>query len=368
MKRVFLYGTLRDDALRRIVLGAEVAGEPSELAGFEVCAVRDGQWPALVAAEGAAAAGLLTEPLGPDELSRLDFYEASFEYLPRDVSVAGQQARLWQTPAEPPMAGAWTLEVWQERWAETSRAAAREVMEYHGRFPAKWVAKRWPMIRSRAASKVRAWTDAPPTELRRGMAAADVRVAAHRRPYSDFFTLIEQDLQHRRFDGGWSETVTRSALIGGDAVTVLPYDPVRDEVLLVEQFRFGPWSRGDARPWTLEPVAGRVDPGETPDQTARREAREEAQLEVGRLERVGAYYASTGSFSEYVYSFVGLCDLGGRGGDVSSAADEEEDILSHVIPFERLMALVASGEAEDAPLLVTAWWLAAHRERLRGSD
>ncbi len=136
-------------------------------------------------------------------------------------------------------------------------------------------------------------------------------------------------------------------------------------MLLVEQFRFGPHARGDRHPWVLEPVAGRVDPGEAPETTARRETLEEAGLALDRLELVARYYPSTGAFTEYVWSFVGLCRLEGFGGRTGGVAGEAEDILSHVIPFERLMAAVASGEAECAPLLLSAFWLAANRPRLR---
>jgi nudix-type nucleoside diphosphatase (YffH/AdpP family) len=162
-----------------------------------------------------------------------------------------------------------------------------------------------------------------------------------------------------------SATVTRAALVAGDAATVLPYDPAADTVLLIEQFRFGPWVRGDLRPWTLEPVAGRIDPGESPEEAVRREAREEAGIGLDRLEKVAAYYPTTGAVSEYVHSFVGLCDLAGRAGTVAGSEAEDEDILSHVISFARLMDLVASGEAENGPLLLSAFWLAANRGRLR---
>jgi nudix-type nucleoside diphosphatase (YffH/AdpP family) len=164
-----------------------------------------------------------------------------------------------------------------------------------------------------------------------------------------------------------SATVARAALVSGDAATVLPYDPAADTVLLIEQFRFGPWARGDLRPWTLEPVAGRIDPGESPEEAVRREAREEAGIDLDRLEKVAAYYPSTGAVSEYVHSFVGFCDLSAQHGAVAGSDAEDEDILSHVIPFSRLMNLVATGEAENGPLLVSAYWLAANRDRLRGA-
>jgi ADP-ribose pyrophosphatase len=117
------------------------------------------------------------------------------------------------------------------------------------------------------------------------------------------------DLSHRRFDGGMSPLITREIFISGDAVTVLPYDPVRDRVLLIEQFRTGALGRGDPLPWQLEAIAGRIDPGEAPEDAARREAVEEAGLMLGRLEPVAEYYPSPGAMTEYIYSYVALCDL-----------------------------------------------------------
>ncbi|MBN8194773.1 ADP-ribose diphosphatase, partial [Bacillus sp. NTK074B] len=84
-----------------------------------------------------------------------------------------------------------------------------------------------------------------------------------------FFAVIEDRLRHRRFGGGMSETVLRAAFLMSDAVTVLPYDPVRDRVMVGEQFRAGPFARGDRNPWSIEAIAGRIDAGEAPETAAR---------------------------------------------------------------------------------------------------
>ncbi len=363
MTRVFLFGTLRDPALRRIVAGAEIATDPATLPGHAVLKVRDGDHPALVAADGDAT-GEVTRPLSAAIIRRLDFYEACFGYAAHSVTLASGPARLYRPDEAPDTDGPWHLPDWADPWAPIAREAAREVMESHGRRSPGWVAARFAQIRSRACAAARAGAGGPPQDLRRGLTDADVQVVRHRRPYSEFFSVVEEDLRFRRFDGAWSDIVTRASLVAGDAVTVLPYDPAADTVLLVEQFRHGALARGDRAPWMLEPVAGRIDPGEAAETTARREAQEEAGLRIGDLELVARYYASAGCFSEHVTSFVGLCDLSSAGG-LGGADDEHEDILSHVLPFERLMALVASGEANHGPLLISAFWLAAQRGRLR---
>jgi nudix-type nucleoside diphosphatase (YffH/AdpP family) len=148
-------------------------------------------------------------------------------------------------------------------------------------------------------------------------------------------------------------------------VTVLPYDPICDRVLLIEQFRAGPMARGDAGAWQLEAIAGRIDAGETPEQAGRREAVEEAGLTLGALLPVAQYYPSPGIMTEYLYSYVGLVDLPDGIAGVFGQEDEAEDIRGHLISFERMMELVASGEIANSPLILTALWLQRERVRIR---
>ena len=141
-----------------------------------------------------------------------------------------------------------------------------------------------PMIMVRAAARVAARASAP-TDLRSDMEADHVEIDAQHNRHAGFFLTREFTLRHPLFRGGLSAPVRREVFVATDAAIVLPYDPVRDRVLLVEQFRMGPFGRGDPFPWMLEPVAGRVDPGEPPEETARRECVEEAGL---TLDTVGA--------------------------------------------------------------------------------
>ena len=107
-----------------------------------------------------------------------------------------------------------------------------------------------------------------------------------------------------------------------DAALVLPYDPLRDRLLLVEQFRMGPYGRGDPRPWMLEPVAGRIDAGETPEETARRECREEARLDLRGLEKISTHYCTPGYSTEVFHLFSGCAICPSRAG-AGRAGDRE---------------------------------------------
>lgn len=209
---------------------------------------------------------------------------------------------------------------------------------------------------------------AGPARLRRQPVAGDVYISARAQPYAAFFAVEEQTLRFRRFDGALSAPVHRAAFVSGDAVTVLPYDPVRDRVLLVEQFRFGPHVRGDANPWQLEAIAGRIDAGETPETAARREAQEEAGLGLTDLLPIAGYYPSPGAFGEYLYSYLALTDLPDSAAGHFGLAAEAEDIRAHLVSFADLMALCQSGEIANAPLLLSALWLSGQRAALRGQN
>lgn len=242
-------------------------------------------------------------------------------------------------------------------------ALAGLVMRAWGRSPAEQVARRLPSLRVEAASRVRA-AAAAGRGLRAG--SGEVEAGGVQPSHAGFFGLDLHRLRHRRFDGGLSPWLMREVFVVGDAVTVLPYDPLRDRVLLVEQMRMGPLGRGDPLPWQLEAIAGRIDPGETPEEAARREAVEEAGLGLGALEKVAEYYPTPGAVTEYLYSYVGLCDLPDGVAGVFGAAEEAEDIKGHLLSFDRLVEIMASGEVGNAPLLLTVLWLQRERGRLRG--
>jgi ADP-ribose pyrophosphatase len=368
---VFLYGTLCDIGLLGLVLGRTPDPVAARLAGARVVWADGESFPLLVDAPGAETSGLLLSGLTASEVARLDFYEAGFGYdlVPVTVSAADGPVEalvyrcrdgLWR-PGAP-----WSLDRWQAGWGPVAREAAPEFMALMATKTAGQAARSYGPIRMRAASRLRARAEARGRGIRAGAGAGGVEARARRVPYSEFFAVEEWDLRFRRFDGQPSPEVTRAAFLSADAVTVLPYDPRRDRVLLVEQFRFGPMLRGDPMPWSLEPIAGRVDPGETPEDCARREAVEEAGLEIGQLIPVGRYYPSPGAMTEYLYSFIGLADLPDSAAGLGGLASEAEDIRAHLLGFADLMALCERGEAENGPLLLSALALERQRARLRG--
>lgn len=284
------------------------------------------------------AAGLCAA-VGSDDAGRLDYYAAVMGLAPvggvLDLGAGGPEAE----------------------------ALARAVMGGFGQVPAAVMRRRLGSLQVAVASRMRA-ADAAPRGIRVGSGEAELLAVRH--AHAGFFGVEVMDLTHQRFDGSTSPEITREVFVSGDAVTVLPYDPVRDRVLVIEQFRAGPMGRGDPLPWQLEAIAGRIDPGETPEEAARREAVEEAGLTLGALEKVAEYYPSPGAVAEYLYSYVALCDLPDGVAGVFGAEEEAEDIKGHLLSFDRLVEVMASGEIGNAPLLLTILWLQRERARLRG--
>lgn len=365
----FFYGTLCHLPLLTEVLGRDPGAVPARLADHAVHWAEGQDFPMIVHHPGAAARGLLVAGLTDPDRARLDFYEGGFGYRTRAVTVATDAGPAladvyWPDPGLWQPGAPWDLSDWAARWGDAVAAAAQDVMALYGLKDAGAVAaRRGPML-VRGASRLRAATPAP-TVRRRRSGPGDVAVSDRREPYARFFSVEEYDLSFRRFDGTMSPRVTRAAFVSGDAVTVLPWDPHRDRVLLVEQFRTGPFARGDLQPWSLEAIAGRVDPDETPEAAARREAAEEAGLALDALWPVASYYPTPGAKSEFIYSYVAPCDLPDGTAIVSGVEGEAEDIRGHLVGLDDLMRMIASGEANNAPLILTAMWLLRERDRRR---
>ncbi|MEQ3626600.1 MAG: NUDIX domain-containing protein [Celeribacter sp.] len=388
MSSYFFYGTLRHLPLLNLVLGEDPTRDPdgpraglvdARLPGYRLLWAKGQSFPVAVPVAGDAAEdgaegeqpaidGVLVTGLTDPQLARLDYFMTGFGFAPQRVEVdtvegvAASMAYLpgddrWRTGA------AFHYDSWLDRHAGLEIAAAEEAMAHYGQVDADRMAGRFHAIRTRAQARLNARTHDTAASLRGD--PPEITVMERSLPYADFFAVEDYRLSVPRHDGEGEIEMSRAVFVSGDAATVLPYDPLRDCVLLVEQFRAGPFARGDRNPMVLEPIAGRVDPGETPEDCARREALEEAGLELGALHEVARYYPSPGAKSEYLYSYIALADLPESAMGVHGLLGETEDIRTHVVSFTRLMELVETGEANTAPLLISAAWLARERERLR---
>ncbi|MGI3164777.1 NUDIX domain-containing protein [Pseudooceanicola sp. 200-1SW] len=370
---LFLYGPLCLPVMMQIVAGTRPAEAAARLEGYRAAPRESDDWPVLVQDPGTATQGIVLRDLADEVAARIAHYADAYGLVPAEVVVevdgAPLRARAFRPEhsAQPVAPGRWSLEDWAGQVGEEACHTAHEVMKLRGRFQGSDLRFRLGQIRARAAARVAAERYPARHDLGCGPTDPWVQELHQQDDHAGYFIARTFELRHQTFAGGPSQPIRREVFLAPDAAIVLPYDPRRDRVLLVEQFRMGPYGRGEALPWMLEPVAGRVDPGETPEACARREAREEAGLELEALHHVSSSYPSPGCLSEFHHCYIGLCDLPETGLGAGGLDEEAEDIRTHVLSFERAMELVSSGEARNAPLVLTLLWLATRRSELRGA-
>jgi len=181
--------------------------------------------------------------------------------------------------------------------------------------------------------------------------------------YDGFFKIKCYTLRHTLFEGGWSGPIRRELFMRDDAVGVLPYDPLRDEVLMVEQFRVGLLPR-ERQPWVLELVAGIVEAGESPQDVAEREAIEESGCPLTALLPIHEYYSSPGGSAEYFHLLLGRVDTEGAGG-IFGLPGEGEDIKVHVFPLAQALRMMHDGDIVNAHTLIALQWLQLHKQQVR---
>lgn len=183
--------------------------------------------------------------------------------------------------------------------------------------------------------------------------------------YQGFFKIAQYQVSHRLFHGGYSKQLSREIFERGDAVVLMPYDPLRDKVILIEQFRPGAMGR-EQSPWLLEFIAGMFDGDELPTEVAIREAKEEANITVAHhdLEFIMTYLSSPGGTSECLHLYTANVDSANLGG-VFGLPEEGEDILVHAIDRQQAMALLAAGKINNASTIIGLQWLALNFSELR---
>ncbi len=182
--------------------------------------------------------------------------------------------------------------------------------------------------------------------------------------FEGFYKLDRVHLRHELFAGGMSREISREVFIRHDAVCVLPYDPQRDEVVLIEQFRVGALGKTD-NPWLIELVAGLIDRDEEPEEVGHREGQEEAGLTFSSLWPITRYFPSPGGSTEFVHVYLGRCDSSNAGG-LHGLDEEAEDIRVTVWSYDDALQAVRDGRISNAASIIALQWLALNRAEVRG--
>jgi len=192
-----------------------------------------------------------------------------------------------------------------------------------------------------------------------------IGVRLHRREslYSGFLDVDLYEVSHELYGGGWSNVLDREVMHRKEIAAVLPFDPVRQEVVLIEQFRVGAWAGNWPHPWLLECIAGVMEDGESAGEVALREAEEEASCRILELELIGRFFTTPGGSSELVNLFCGRVDAAGVGG-IHGLADEGENIKASVWSLSDALSLVEDGQLCNAKTLVALQWLTLNHLRL----
>jgi ADP-ribose pyrophosphatase len=178
--------------------------------------------------------------------------------------------------------------------------------------------------------------------------------------YEGFYKIESVKYSHSLHSGDMTGPIDAELFVRGDVVGLLPYDPVSDQVALIEQFRIGAM-HNKPDPWLVQIIAGMIDTDETPEQVVIREAKEEAGIELVDVELMSRYIASPGASTEEVYVFYAETDLSQVGG-THGLVEEDEDISVKVMPADDAIALLDSGQIKNALSIIALQWFKMKRQ------
>ncbi|MGH1538254.1 MAG: NUDIX domain-containing protein [Gammaproteobacteria bacterium] len=194
------------------------------------------------------------------------------------------------------------------------------------------------------------------------------KIKQRERNYDGHFKVDQLTIEHELFSGATSKPLIREQVSRHNAVAVLPFDPERDEVVLVEQFRVGALNKDDLQqvdtPWLIEVIAGLVEEGEELENVACREALEEADCKIENIMHVASFFPSPGGFSEQAHVYLAKTNTAELGG-IYGLEEEGEDIRVHVVPSEQAIEMLHKGKICSAISMVAMYNFMRLREKLK---
>jgi len=185
------------------------------------------------------------------------------------------------------------------------------------------------------------------------MESPKVELISEKRIFDNYFKVDEATFKEIDSDGN-EVTYTRLKLDRPDAVSVMVYNSDEDTVILVKQDRYAVEKKAGGK--IFEIPAGKMDEGEDPKETARREVLEEIGYDIKEesLMFLNRFFASPGYSSETVFLFAASVTNADRVTDGGGLESEHENIDIYNVPVTEFFDMVANGGIIDAKSLMGA--------------
>ena len=183
---------------------------------------------------------------------------------------------------------------------------------------------------------------------------SNFKVTNKKNLYDGFFKMNEVSLKYKKYDGSWSNEIKRELFGGAQVSAVLPYDPIKKEIVLIQQFRPGTISR-NTNNYLKEIVAGIIDPGESPEIAAKRECLEETGYKIKNLTSIQGYYPAPGSSESFYHLFLGEVDSKNEK-KIMGLDSENEDILVESYNINQVKKMMQNGELINGLSLIAIQW------------
>lgn len=187
-----------------------------------------------------------------------------------------------------------------------------------------------------------------------------IRIKSEEVLSDDWAVLKKTVFDYRRRDGVWV-TQTRQTYDRGDGAVILPYDPNRQTILLVRQFRFPAYVTGHPEP-LIEACAGLLD-ADDPDTAIRREAEEELGYRLREVRHLYTAYTSPGSVTERLSFFTADYSPQDRISEGGGHPEEDEDIEVLEMGLDEALAAVRDGRIVDAKTIMLVQYLLLDNRR-----
>ena len=172
--------------------------------------------------------------------------------------------------------------------------------------------------------------------------------------HDGFFKMNEVTLKYKKYDGSWTSSIKRELFGGAQVSAVIPYDPIKKELVLIQQFRPGTISKNVGN-YLNEIVAGIIDVGENPESTAKRECLEETGCEVKKLIPIQGYFPAPGSSESFYHLFLGEIETF-EGTRIMGLDKENEDILVKSYKIEDVKKQMKEGKILNGLTLIALQW------------